>query len=157
MFHVSSTCVTGFVSSAFTACWLTLNRSLFRFYCICHCLLTRHWFVQCSSILTLGLSCSIILVQWLLLWTSHRFNRLFSLGYCVLTYLLIILDKICHILYVFDLNSTVCSHIVDVHLSSDQVTYYFVMDADLHNSFLLRLRIKSFYQPSCVLVHDAIF
>ena len=34
----------------------------------------------------------------------------------------IILDKGCHILYVFGLNSMVCSHIVDVHLSSDQAT-----------------------------------
>ena len=56
----------------------------------------------------------------------------------------IILDKGCHILYVFGLNSTVCSHIVGVHLSSDQVTYDFMMDADLYNSFLLRLRIKRF-------------
>ena len=56
----------------------------------------------------------------------------------------IILDKGYHILYVFGLNSTVCSHIVGVHLSSDQVTYDFMMDADLYNSFLLRLRIKSF-------------
>ena len=55
----------------------------------------------------------------------------------------IILDKGCHILYVFGLNSTVCSHIVGVHLSSDQVTYYFMMDADLYNSFLLGLRIKN--------------
>ena len=56
----------------------------------------------------------------------------------------IILDKDCHILYVFGLNSTVCSHIVGMHLSSDQVTYGFMMDADLYNSFLLRLCIKSF-------------
>ena len=56
----------------------------------------------------------------------------------------IILDKVCHDLYVFDLNSMVCSHIVGMHLSSDQVTYDFMMDADLYNSFLLRLRIKSF-------------
>ena len=55
-----------------------------------------------------------------------------------------ILDKGCRILYVFGLNSTVCSHIVGVHLSSDQVTYYFMMDADLYNGFLLRLRIKRF-------------
>ena len=68
-------------------------------------------------------------------------NTFISLGY-------IILDKGCHILYVFGLNSTVCSHIVGVHLSSDQVTYYFMMNADLYNSFLLRLRIKSFQQPS---------
>ena len=57
----------------------------------------------------------------------------------------IILDEGCHILYVFDLNSTL--HI-GVHLSSDQVTYDFMMDADLYNSFLLRVSIKSFYQPS---------
>ena len=56
----------------------------------------------------------------------------------------IILDKGCHILCVFGLNSTVCCHIVGVHLSSDQVTCDFMMDADLYNSFLLRLRIKSF-------------
>ena len=56
----------------------------------------------------------------------------------------IILDKGCYILCVFGLNSTVYSHIVDIHLSSDQVTYDFMMDADLYNSFLLRLRIKRF-------------
>ena len=39
----------------------------------------------------------------------------------------IILDKGCHILYV-----------------CDQVTDDCMMDADLYNSFLLRLRIKSF-------------
>ena len=60
----------------------------------------------------------------------------------------VILDKGCHILYVFGLNSTVCSHIVGMHLSSDQVTYGFMMDADLYNSFLLCLRIKSFQKPS---------
>ena len=56
----------------------------------------------------------------------------------------IILQKGCHILYVFGLNGTVCSIIVCVHLSSDQVIYDFIMDADLYNSFLLRLRIKRF-------------
>ena len=56
----------------------------------------------------------------------------------------IILDKGCHILYVFGLNSKVCSQIVEVHLSSDQVTYYFMMDADSYNSILLRLHIKRF-------------
>ena len=63
----------------------------------------------------------------------------------------IILDKGCHILYVFCLNNTVCSHIVGVHLSSGQVAYDLMMDADLYNSFLLRRRLKSFYQASvCV-------
>ena len=52
---------------------LTLNRSLFEFLCIWHCLLTRHWFVQYQQNLYIGFSCSIILVQWLLLQTSHPF------------------------------------------------------------------------------------
>ena len=47
-------------------------------------------------------------------------------------------------MHVFGLNSTMCINIVGVHLSSDQVAYDFMMDADLYNSFLLRLRIKSF-------------
>ena len=63
----------------------------------------------------------------------------------------IILDKGCHILYVFCLNSTVCSHTVGVHFSSDQVTYDFMMDADLYNSFLLHLYLQ------CELVCDTIF
>ena len=54
------------------------------------------------------------------------------------------LDKGCHILYVFSLNITVCSHTIGVRLFSDQITYDFMMDVDLYNSFLLRLRIKSF-------------
>ena len=65
----------------------------------------------------------------------------------VFTWLLciyIILEKDCHILNVFGLNSKVCSHIVGVHLSIDQVTYDFMIDVDLYNSFSLRLRIKSF-------------
>ena len=57
----------------------------------------------------------------------------------------IILDKGCRILYVFCLNDTVYSHIVGVHLSSNQVTYDYMTDADLYNSFLLRLRLKRFY------------
>ena len=69
----------------------------------------------------------------------------------------IILDKGCHILYVFGLNSTMCSHIVGVHLPSVQVTYGFMMDADLYDSYLLRLRIKSSNNLQCVLVYDIIF
>ena len=46
--------------------------------------------------------------------------------------------------YLFAIFCMVCSHIVGVHLSIDQVTYYFMMDADLYKSFLLRLLIKSF-------------
>ena len=56
----------------------------------------------------------------------------------------IIFDKVCHILYVFGLNSMVCTHIEGVHLSSNQSNYYFMMDADLYNKFLLRLPIRSF-------------
>ena len=134
--------VTGFVSFGFTVCWLTLNRSLFRFYYIWHCLLTRHGFVQCSSTCTLGLSGSIILVQWLLTLNKSPFQYVyFSLGYCVFALFQI---KV----FIFWILCRVCSHIIGVHLSSDQVTYGFMMDADLYNSFLLRLRIKSFQQPS---------
>ena len=101
--------------------------------------------LNASSTCALGLSCSIILVQYLLtLNKSHLIRLFFTWVLCIY----IILDKGCHILYAFGLNSTVCSHIVDVHLFSDQVTYDFMMYADLYNSFLLHLRIKSFQQPS---------
>ena len=69
----------------------------------------------------------------------------------------IILDKGCHILYIFGLNSTVFSHIVGVHLSSDHVTYGFMMDADLYNSFLVFCVSKVSSNLQCVLVHDNIF
>ena len=73
------------------------------------------------------------------LWQQVTFSiRLF---FTWLLYIYIILDKGCHVLYVFGLNKMVCSHIVGVHLCSDQVTYYFMMGADLYNSFLLRLRV----------------
>ena len=105
---------------------------------------------MCTYALTLSL---FMFLSYGVLWQQVTVSiRLFF------TWVLCILDKGCHILYVFGLNSTVCSHIVGVHLSSDQVTYYFMMDADLYNSFLLRLRIRSFYQPSvCIIVYDAIF
>ena len=83
----------------------------------------------------MGLSCSVILVQWLLTVSVSLF---FTWVLCIY----IILDKGYHNLYVFGLNSMVYSYIVGVHLSSDQVTYDFIMDADLYNSFLLRLGIK---------------
>ena len=54
----------------------------------------------------------------------------------------IILDKGCHIFYVFGLNSTVCSQIVGVHLSCDQVTYNSGLTCVIVS--LQRLRIKSF-------------
>ena len=60
----------------------------------------------------------------------------------------IISGKGCHILYVFGWKITVCIHRVGVHLSNDQVTYDFMMDADLCKGFLLRLRIKSLSQTS---------
>ena len=94
-----------------------------------------------SSTCTSGLSCSIILVQWLLVWQVTVSIRLF---FTWVPCIYIILDKVCNILYVFSLNSTVCSLILGVHLSSDQVTYDCMMDADLYNSFSLRLPIKSF-------------
>ena len=91
---------------------------------------------MCTYALTLSL---FMFLSYGVLWQQVTVSiRLFF------TWVLCILDKGCHILYVFGLNSTVCSHIVGVHLSSDQVTYYFMMDADLYNSFLLGLRIRSF-------------
>ena len=138
MFHV----VTRFVFFAFTVYWLILNKLLFQFYYIWHCLLTRHWFVQCQQHLYIG-----VILQYNSGSMVAEFEQVTVSIRLYFTWLLciyIILDKSCHILYVFGLNSTVCSHIVCVHLSSDQVTYGFMMDVDLYNSFLLRLPIKSF-------------
>ena len=85
--------------------------------------------------------CFHVFVLWCLVATVTISIRLFfTTILCIYT----ILDKGCHILYVFGLNSSVCSTIVGVHLSSDSVTYYFMMDADLYNSYLLHLRIKRF-------------
>ena len=69
----------------------------------------------------------------------------------------IVLDKGCHILYVFGLNSTVCSPAVRVHLSSDQVTYDFMMDANLCNSFLYVCVLKVSINLQSVFVYDTIF
>ena len=60
-------------------------------------------------------------------------------------------------MYVFGLNSTVCSHIVGVHFSSDQVIYDFMMDADLHNSFYCVCVSKVSGNLQSVLVDDTIF
>ena len=56
----------------------------------------------------------------------------------------ITLDKGWHIFHVFGLNSMVCSHIVGVHLSSHQVIYDFMMDADLYNSFFTASAYQKF-------------
>ena len=86
LFHVSNTHVPSFVFFAFTVCWLTLNGSLFRFYCIWHCLLTRHWFVQCQQHLYIG-----VILQYNSGSRAATLNKspfqyvYFSLGYCVFT------------------------------------------------------------------------
>ena len=97
-------------------------------------------------------SCERIHLQYLLLcfmflsfdvlWQQFTFSMRLFFTWVLCIY--IILDKGCHILHVFGLSSTACSHIVGVHFSSDQVTYYLMMDADLYNSFLLRFRIRIF-------------
>ena len=69
----------------------------------------------------------------------------------------IILEKGCHILYVFGLNSTVCSHMVGVHLSSDQVTYDFMMNADCIIVFYCVCASKVSTNLQCVLVYDIIY
>ena len=139
MFHVSTTCVTGFVSFAFMVCLLTLNRSLFWFW---FCLLTRHWFVQYQLHLHIG-----VILQYNSGSLAADFEQItvsICLFFAWVLCIYIILHESCHILYVFGLNSTMCSHIIGVHLSSDQVTYGFMVDTDLCNSFLLHLCIKSF-------------
>ena len=108
LFHVSSTCVTGFVFFALTVYWMTLNRSLFWFYYIWHFLLTRHWFFQCqqhlyirvilqynSGLMAADIEQVTVSIRWFFTW---------------LLCIYIILDKGCHILYIFGLNSTACSH-----------------------------------------------
>ena len=118
---MSAAHVTGFGSFEFTVCWLTLNRSLLQFYCIWHCLLTRHWFVQYQQHLYI-----VVILQYNSGSMAADFGQVTVSIHLFFTWVLcfyIILDKDCHILYVFCLNSTVCSQIVGVHLSSNQVTY----------------------------------
>ena len=93
--HCSGVIVSG------TVCWLNVN--LFN-AALLHWgyLLVQFWFDGC----------------WL--WITHYVHTFFFTW--VLCFY-IILDKVCHILHVFGLNSMVCSHIIAVHLSSDQVTY----------------------------------
>ena len=68
-----------------------------------------------------------------------------------------VLCKDCHILYVFGLNSAVCSHIVGVHLFIDQVTFDFMMNADLYNSFYCVCVSKVSSNLQRLLVYDTIF
>ena len=134
MFHVSSTCVTGFVSFAFTVCWLTLTS---------HC----SSFVVSGTVYQLeiylfNVNSTAVILQYNFGSMTTDFEQVTVSIWLFFTWVLciyIILYKGCNILYVFGLNTTVCSHIVDMHLSSDQITYDFMMDADLYNSF---------YQPS---------
>ena len=93
--------------------------------------------VMCTYALTLSL---FMFLSYGVLWqqVAVSVRLLFTWILCIY----IILDKGCHILYVFGLNSTVCSHIVGVHLSNDQVTNYIMMGADLYNpNVLLRIRM----------------
>ena len=68
----------------------------------------------------------------------------------------IISGKGCHILYVFGWKITVCIHRVGVHLSNDQVTYDFMMDADLCKGFYCVCVSKVYRKLQCVLVYDNI-
>ena len=152
MFHVSSTCVTGFVSFAFTICLLTLNRSFFRFNCIWHCLLTRHWFVWCQQHLYIG-----VILHYNSGSMAATLNISVRLFFTWVLCIYIILNKGCHILYIFGLNSTVYSNRVGVHLSSDQVTCYFMMDVDLYIVFYCDCVSKVSSNLPRVLPYDAIF
>ena len=155
LFHVSSTCVTGFVSFAFTVCWLTLNRSLFWFYCIWYYLLTRHWFVQCQQHLYIG-----VILQYNSGSMAADFEqvtvsiRLFFT--CVLC-IWIILDKGWHILYVFGLNCAVYNHKVGVHFSSDLwlMTSWWMLTCIIVFYCVCVSKVSSNLQ--CALVYDTIF
>ena len=82
----SSTYVAGFVSFAFTVRWLTLSRSLFWFYCIWNCLLTRYWFVQWQQHLYIGVNSLYNSGSMAATWNKSPFQYVyFSLGYCVFT------------------------------------------------------------------------
>ena len=120
----------------------TLNRSLIRFFCIWHCLLTRNRFVQCQQHLYVEVTLQCI--SGLMAVDFEQITVSIRLFFTWVLRVYIILDKDCHILYVLSLNSPVGSHIIGVHLSRDQATYDFMMDADLYDSFSVRLRLKSF-------------
>ena len=86
LFHVSIASVPGFVSCAFTVCWLTFNRLLFRFYCISHYLLTKHWFAQCQKHLYIGVILQYNSGSMAATLNKSRFQYVhFSPGYCVFT------------------------------------------------------------------------
>ena len=92
---------------------------------------------MCTYALTLSL---FMFLSYRVLWQQITVSIRLFFTWVLCIY--IILDKGCHILYVFGLNSTVCSHIVGVHLSNDQVTNYIMMGADLYNpNVLLRIRM----------------
>ena len=81
-----STCVTGFVSFPFTVRWPTLKRSLFRFHCIWHCLLTRHWFVQYQQHLYIAVILQYNSGSMAVTLNKSPFQYVyFSLGYCIFT------------------------------------------------------------------------
>ena len=133
--YVSNTCVISFVSFAFTVCGITLNRSLVRFHCIWHHLLTRYWCVQCQQHLY-----NRVILQYNSGKMAAEFEQVTVLIRLFFTWILciyIILGEGCHILYVFRLNSLVCSHIVGEHLSSDQCFF----TASAYQKFLTTFRV----------------
>ena len=154
-FHVTSTCVTGLVSFSFLVCWLTLNRSLFRFYCICHCLLTKNWFVQCQQHLYIGIilqyNSGSLSADFEQVIVSIRFFFFFTWILCIYT----ILEKNCLILCVFGLNSTVRNHIVGVHLTRSLNTLWWMLTFIIVFYCICVSNVSSNLQ--CVLVFDTIF
>ena len=144
MFHV----VTGFVPFAFKVCWLTLNRSLFWFYYIWHCSLTRHWFVQCQQHLYIG-----VILQYNSGSVTADFEQVtvsIRLFFTRLLCIYITLDKGCHILYVFGLNSTcICLGTRLLMALWWMLTYIIV--------FYCVCVSKVSSNLQCVLVYDTIF
>ena len=67
--------------------------------------------VMCTYALTLSL---FMFLSYGVLWQQVAISIRLFFTWVLCIY--IILDKGCHILYVFGLNSTVCSHVAGVHL-----------------------------------------
>ena len=84
-------------------------------------LLIRHSFVQCEQHLYIGVILQYNSGSMAAVFEQVTLSILLFFTWVLCIY--IILDKGCHILYIFGLNNMVWSHIVGVRLSSDQVTY----------------------------------
>ena len=127
---------------------VALNRSLFWFYYIWHCSLTRHWFAQCQQHLYIG-----VILQYNSGSVTADFEQVSVSIRLFFTWLLriyITLGKGCHILYVFGLNSTcICLRTRSLMALWWMLTYIIVFYCVCVSKVSCNLQ--------CVLVYDTIF